>query len=220
MAAEQCENYNLALDEDEREELLHALEQCATETHDEKRHADSIQYRDHVAGDESRVRTLLERLRRLAQYAPENAPAVIRQAIPGAAEQIAHAASDFEFERTGRLPKSVTVVLGQDTVVITLHGSLSPAERALLQSPTGAAQVQELHRRLFDNSCESLRKEIKRITGVDVSEASIEVEPTTGTVVKAFASGTVVQVFLLSHDMPTESWSGNGSDGRQKSHSA
>ena len=51
--------------------------------------------------------------------------------------------------------------------------------------------------------------------GVDVSEASIEVEPTTGTVVKAFASGTVVQVFLLAHGTRTESWSGSGSDGQQ-----
>jgi uncharacterized protein YbcI len=131
------------------------------------------------------------------------------------AEQIARAASDFEVERTGRMPRSVTVVLGQDTVVITLHEALSPAERALAKSPSGAAQVQELHRRLFDDSCDSLRKEIKRITGVDVSEASIEVEPTTGTVVKAFTSGTVVQVFLLAHGMPTESWSGSGSDGQQ-----
>jgi hypothetical protein len=75
--------------------------------------------------------------------------------------------------------------------------------------------VQELHRRLFDDSCDSLRTQIKRITGVDVPEASIEVEPTTGTVVKAFASGTVVQVFLLAHGMPTESWSGGGSDGQK-----
>ena len=81
------------------------------------------------------------------------------------AEQIAHAASDFLFERTGRMPKSVTVVLGQETVVITLYEALSPAEGALVQSPVGAAQVQELHRRLFDNSCESLRTEIKRNHG-------------------------------------------------------
>src|SRR5579863_8695116 len=125
MAPEQCQNYNLALDEDEREELLHALGQCATATHDEKHHADSTQYRDQVAGDESCLRTLLERVRQLAQNHQEKALTLIKQATPGAAEQIARAASDFELERTGRLPKSVTVVLGQDTVVITLHGSLS-----------------------------------------------------------------------------------------------
>lgn len=139
---------------------------------------------------------------------------MIKQAVPGMAQQIAHAASDFEFERTGRMPKSVTVVLGQETVVITLHEALSPAERALAQSTAGAAQVQELHQRLFDDSSDSLRTEIKRITGIDVREASIEVETKTGAVVKAFTSGTVVQVFLLAHGMPTEAWSGSGSDGR------
>lgn len=138
---------------------------------------------------------------------------MIKQAVPGMAQQIAQAASDFEFERTGRMPKSVTVVLGQETVVITLHEALSPAERALAQSPVGAAQVQELHQRLFDNSSDSLRTAIKRITGIDVREASIEVETKTGAVVKAFTSGTMVQVFLLAHGMPTESWSGSVSDG-------
>jgi uncharacterized protein YbcI len=64
---------------------------------------------------------------------------MISQATPGMAEQIARAASDYEFERTGRLPKSVTVVLGNDTVVITLHEALSPAERSLAKSPAGAA---------------------------------------------------------------------------------
>ena len=131
------------------------------------------------------------------------------------AKQIAHAASDFEFAQTGRRPKSVTVVLGPDTVVITLHESLSPAERAMAQDPAGAVQVQQLHRQLFDSCSESLRRDIKRITGIDAREASIEVETKTGSVVKDFTSGTVVQVFLLAHGMPAESWSGGGSDGLQ-----
>ncbi len=77
---------------------------------------------------------------------------MINQATAGMAEQIARAASDFEFERTGRIPKSVTVLLGHDTVVIALHGALSPAERSLAESPAPAAQVQGLHRRLFNAS--------------------------------------------------------------------
>ena len=83
MAVEQSQNYKLALDEDEREELLHALEQCTTETHDEKRNADSTQYHDQVAGKESRQRTLLERVRRLART-PQEKAALIKQATPGA----------------------------------------------------------------------------------------------------------------------------------------
>jgi len=136
------------------------------------------------------------------------------QLLSTRAQQIARAASAFEQGLTGRLPRSVTVVLSEDTLVITLHGVLSRAEKALAQSPDGAAQVQEFHRQLFANSFDSLRQEIKKITGVEVREAIAEVESTTGAVVKVFTTGTVVQVFLLASSVPTESWSGSESDGQ------
>ena len=124
------------------------------------------------------------------------------------AQQIAQAASAFEQQRTGNTPKSVTVVLSDQTLVITLHGALSEAERTLAKSPDGAAQIQDFHRQLFANASESLRQEIKRITGVEVREATAEVEPATGTVVGLFTTGTTVQVFLLTHSVPTSTWSG------------
>ena len=99
------------------------------------------------------------------------------------AKQIAQAAIAFEKRRTGHTPKSVTVVMSDNTLMITLHGALSPAEVALAKSPAGAAQVQEFHRHLFSSAADSLRLEIKRITGVDVREAVAEVEPTTGKLV-------------------------------------
>jgi uncharacterized protein YbcI len=128
------------------------------------------------------------------------------------AQQIAQAALAFEKLRTGHVPKSVAVVLAEDTLVITLHGALSPAERNLAKTPAGAAQVQEFHRELFTNSADVLRQEIKRITGVEVREAAVEVEPTTGTLLKVFTTGTTVQVFLLAHGVSADSWSGNGQD--------
>lgn len=124
------------------------------------------------------------------------------------AQQIAQAASDFEQRRTGQLPKAVTVVLSENTLVITLHGALSAAEQALAKSPEGAAQVQEFHRQLFANASDSLRQEIKRITGVKVREATAEIEPATGTIVGVFTSGTTVQVFLLAHTVASDTWSG------------
>jgi len=127
------------------------------------------------------------------------------------AEQVAQAAKAFEQRLTGRVPGSVTVVLSEDTLVITLHGALSPAEKALARTPEGAAQIQEFHRQLFTDSCASLRQEIQRITGVEVREAAVELETTTGALVKAFTNGTVVQVFLLAGKVPTNTWSGNGS---------
>jgi hypothetical protein len=81
---------------------------------------------------------------------------------------------------------------------------LTPAEKALALSPAGAAQVQEFHRQLFLASADSFRKEIKRITGREVREASAEVEPANGAVVHAFTTGNVVQVFLLSEIVSTE----------------
>ena len=123
------------------------------------------------------------------------------------AQQIAQAASAFEQQRTGNTPKSVTVVLSDTTLVITLHGALSEAEKALAKSPEGAAQVQDFHRQLFANASDSLRQEIKKITGVEVREAIAEVEPTTGTVVGVFTTGTTVQVYLLAHSVPADAWS-------------
>jgi hypothetical protein len=64
---------------------------------------------------------------------------------------------------------------------------------------------------LFDNSADSLRHEIKRITGgVDVreAEAAVEVEPAAGSIVKAFATGTVVEVFLMAEGLAGGMWSG------------
>jgi len=126
------------------------------------------------------------------------------------AQQIAQAASAFEQERTGLAPGAVTVVLSEETLVITLHGALSPAEKALSRTPEGAARVQEFHRQLFTTSSEPLRQEIKRITGVEVRESTAEVETATGTVVQVFTTGAMVQVFLLARNVPTQTWSGNG----------
>ena len=115
-------------------------------------------------------------------------------------QQIAQVARAYQEQRTGHAPQSVTVVLSEDTLVVTLHAALSPAEKALAQSPAGAAQVQEFHRQLFANSSGDLLQEIKRITGRDVREAAAEIETATGTVIHAFTTGAMVQVFLLSPD--------------------
>ncbi len=122
------------------------------------------------------------------------------------AQRIAEAAAVFQQQRTGLEPKSVSVVLGGDTLVITLHGALSPAEQAMSRTPEGAAKVQEFHRQLFLDASEALRDEIKTITGMDVREVTAEVEPATGTVIHVFTSGTMVQVFLLSGSVPSGSF--------------
>jgi len=124
------------------------------------------------------------------------------------AQQVAQAASEFQKVRTGLAPKAVTVVLSDDTLVITMHGALSLAEQALAKSPAGAAKVQEFHRQLFAASADTLREDIKRITGVAVREAIAEADPLVGTVVQVFTTGTMVQVFLLTKSISSETWNG------------
>ena len=116
----------------------------------------------------------------------------------GAAKQLADVVRQFEKERTGRMPESVTAELLDVSLVITLHGELSPAEMDLAKTPEGVTEVQELHRKLFLTSCGSLLKEIEVITEVAVREARSEVTTDTG---------TVVQVFLLAATVPASTWS-------------
>jgi uncharacterized protein YbcI len=104
-------------------------------------------------------------------------------------------------QRTGLAPKAATAVLSEDTLVVTLHDALTPAEKALARTPAGAAQVQEFHRQLFSSSSESMRQEIKRITGREVREATAEVETATGTVIHAFTTGSMVQMYLLTPEV-------------------
>ncbi len=117
---------------------------------------------------------------------------------PSVAEQIAHAAWAFERKRTGHGPQWITVVLCEHTLFITLRNALSPAELALSQSPSGAAQVQLFHRELFAGSAESLNLEVEKITGTQVNEATAFV----------FKSGTMILALLLAKSVPTDSWSG------------
>jgi uncharacterized protein YbcI len=130
------------------------------------------------------------------------------------AQQVAKAARDFQQKQTGHAPKAISVVLNGETLVITLHDALSPAEKALVQTPEGAAQVREFHRQLFNSSLSTLRDEIKRITGVDVREATAEVETTTGAVVQVFTTGAMVQVFLLNEEISADTWNATVSSPR------
>jgi uncharacterized protein YbcI len=114
-------------------------------------------------------------------------------------EELAALASYLQQKRTGYPPKSVKVVLGDDTLVLALYGALTPAEQTLIRSPDGASKVQEFHRQLFASSIDEMRREIARITDRQVIEAVAEVEATSGTVVHAFSTGTMVQIFLLGN---------------------
>jgi uncharacterized protein YbcI len=117
---------------------------------------------------------------------------------PSIAEQIAQAAWTFEQQRTGHGAQSMMVTLNENMLFITLRDALSPAELAIAQRPSGAAQVQLFHQELFAGYAESLKREVQRITGTQVNEATVLV----------FTSGTMILVLLLADSVPTDTWSG------------
>ena len=121
----------------------------------------------------------------------------MRESEPTMAENVAQAATAFQRQSTGHVPRLVTVVLSEDVLVFTLLGALTAAECAMAESPAGAALVQEFHRQLFADACPSLREEIQRITGVEVREATAQVETNTG---------TMIQVLLLKERISAEIW--------------
>lgn len=149
----------------------------------------------------------MNQTRRIHNPAPAAHP--VGTVVRTMAQQIARAAGAFARERTGVLPRSVTVVLNDHTLVITLDGALSPAEQALAQTPAGAVTVQEFHRRLFDSASDALRREINRITGAEVRQATTEMGPASSGVMSVFASGTIVQIFQLSEALAPDHWSEN-----------
>ena len=64
------------------------------------------------------------------------------------AREIAQIASAYQTDRTGHAPASVTVVLSDETLVITLHDALTPAEKALALHPAARPKC-----RIFIDSC-------------------------------------------------------------------
>jgi uncharacterized protein YbcI len=124
------------------------------------------------------------------------------------ARDIARAVIDFERQRAGHSPESVGVTLGQSTLVVTLRGALSPAELTMARTAEGVARIEHLQQQLFEAAGDALRKEIQRITGKPIVDASAAVVRGTGSVIRSFPSGTLVQIYLLDGAVPAQHWSG------------
>jgi uncharacterized protein YbcI len=129
---------------------------------------------------------------------------------PSMAQQVAEAVTAFQERITGRTPQQVSVVLSDHTVVTTLHGAFSKGETALANSLEGGSRVREYHRHLFNQSMDDLRKEIQKITGVEVRDSTAEVATASGAVVLAFPTGTLVQVFLMAKPISPQAWDSQG----------
>jgi len=67
MAAQSPENYNLSMNDEERQELLRILEQYLVDTRVERRRTEKPSYHDQVVHEEGLVRSLTEKVRQLGR---------------------------------------------------------------------------------------------------------------------------------------------------------
>ncbi len=113
------------------------------------------------------------------------------QSLGTISRQVARAVGIFEKWRTNHSREWTAVFLNEDTVVIALHASLTPAENAQARCPAGIGRLREFHQQLFANLAATLFRKIKTITGMEVRNVVAEIEPTTGSVVQLFTTDTV-----------------------------
>lgn len=113
-------------------------------------------------------------------------------------QQIARAAQAFEKGCALEARTWLVVFLNEDTIVIALHGSLTPAETASAREPAGARQVCAFHDRMFaTKAAEPLLRKINALTGLFSRHTSAAVDLETGSVVQLFTSATAGKDFLL-----------------------
>ena len=117
------------------------------------------------------------------------------------AQQINKLADVFQRPRMGLAPKAMASALSEGRLAGTLNKFVTPSGKALVWSPKGTVQVQKFHPRLFTNSSEFMRPEYAPITDRQVRDAVTQIELELGTVVHAFRTGAMVQVFRLAPDV-------------------
>lgn len=118
------------------------------------------------------------------------------------ARTVAHVAASFEHVLLGRAPTSVSVVAEDDWMVVHLHEPFSRTERRIAGDAEGARKVREFHGYLFDNTLDSLLRQIRRRTGVELRGAIAHVDTQTGSVLKTLTTQPAVDLFLLGPGLP------------------
>jgi len=118
------------------------------------------------------------------------------------ARQVARAAATFEHRLLGRGPRSISVVAGEDWMVVSLHERLSPVECRIAAAARGASRVRGFHREVFDGTLDAFVEHVGRTTGVTLQSGVIDVDASTGSVLKTFTTRRDIDLFLLGQGLP------------------
>jgi uncharacterized protein YbcI len=110
--------------------------------------------------------------------------------------RLGQAIHDCEKQQTSYGRRWQAVFLNEETMVIAIHGCLTAVEKVLTQNPVGAFQARKFSQHHFANIAAFLTGRIKGITGMEVIATTVEIEPTTGSVVLIFKTDTVAEECL------------------------
>ncbi len=118
------------------------------------------------------------------------------------ARMVAQSAATFEHLLVGRVPSGATVVAGDNWLVITLHETLTAAERLQARDPAGARRVRQVHAAVFNRGLDPLRRHVIEGTGVVLRGAAVHVDTVNGSILKTLSTHPTVDVFLLGRPHP------------------
>jgi uncharacterized protein YbcI len=121
---------------------------------------------------------------------------------PRLARQVAQAIGSFEHRLLGRTPTSVTVVAGEDWLVMSVNETLSPIERRLARDEAGCSRLQEYHQSLFEATLDALCDHVRQITGVRLTGGLAHVDAAAGSLLTTFTTRAAIELFLLGEGLP------------------
>ena len=87
------------------------------------------------------------------------------------AQPVVRAARSFPEQRTARVPHSVAIDLGDDTLVITLEQVVSPAAKTSPSAGADALQMREIYRQFIGDALASMRQHMKELSEERAPEA-------------------------------------------------
>ena len=95
-------------------------------------------------------------------------------------QQIVQAVSSFQRTQLAVTCKSITVDLHPDTLVVTLCGATSPAERDFARDRRARELLEKLYDELFDVIKPILEAKIQEILGRQVRRSRMNIDPESG----------------------------------------
>jgi len=108
-------------------------------------------------------------------------------------EKIVEAVSHFERDQMSIIPESISINFHPRSLMVSLMGNLSPAEKSYARDARGSRLLEKFYRELFNAAKPVLEKEVAGILGRSAQRCSLSIDP---------ESGGMVILFSFSDDLP------------------